>query len=261
MNSVRIFFVGGYLAYRALFNWIHWTMYVPTMLGGPIFQILFFAYIGRFANTQSDEFFVIGNAVAISSLGGIFGMAMTIGGERWTQTLSSILVTPANRLALFLGRALPNLANGIIVSTVGFAVGWLLLDFSLTAAEIPVIALIVVVTSFSCTAFGTMIGAFGLRGRDIFFFANLMIFIFLLFCGVNVPVDSLPDWMQHISNILPLTHGIEAAREVADGSSLADVSGLVWTEAAIGLVYAALAYGLLRLFEFDGRRRATLETM
>ena len=49
MNAVRIFFVGGYLAYRALFNWIHWTIYVPTMLGGPIFQILFFAYIGRFA--------------------------------------------------------------------------------------------------------------------------------------------------------------------------------------------------------------------
>ena len=261
MNSIRIFFIGGYLAYRALFNWIHWTMYVPTMLGGPIFQILFFAYVGRYAGLRSDEFFVIGNAVAISSLGGICGMAMTIGGERWTQTLSSILVTPANRLALFLGRAVPNLLNGVIVSTVGFIVGWLLLDFSLTRTEVPVIALIVLVTSFSCTAFGTMIGAFGLRGRDIFFFANLMIFVFLLFCGVNVPLDALPEWMQQISKILPLTHGIQAARDVAGGSTLGDVSGLVWTEALIGTAYAAIAYGLLRLFEFDGRRRASLETM
>lgn len=261
MNAIRIFFVGGYLAYRALFNWIHWSMYIPTMLGGPVFQILFFAYIGRYAKLRSDEFFVIGNAVAISSLGGIFGMAMTIGGERWTQTLSSILVTPANRLALFLGRALPNLANGVLVSTVGFIVSWLLLDFSLKPAEIWVIALIVVVTSFSCTAFGTMIGAFGLRGRDIFFFANLMIFVFLLFCGVNVPVDSLPGWMQAIGEVLPLTHGIEAARRVAEGSSPGDVSGLVLTEAVIGVCYAALAYALLRLFELDGRRRATLETI
>ena len=261
MNGVRIFFIGGYLAYRALFNWIHWSIYVPTMLGGPVFQILFFAYIGRFAKLRSDEFFVIGNAVAISSLGGIFGMAMTIGGERWTQTLSSILVTPANRLALFLGRALPNIANGIFVSAVGFVVGWLLLDFSLAPAEIPVIALIVVVTSFSCTAFGTMIGAFGLRGRDVFFFANLMIFVFLLFCGVNVPVDALPGWMQSVGKVLPLTHGIAAAREVADGASLGDVSGLVWTEAGIGVCYAGLAYGLLRYFELDGRRRASLETM
>ena len=243
---VRIFFVGGYLAYRALFNWIHWTMYVPTMLGGPIFQILFFAYIGRYAGSQSDKFFLVGNAVAICSLGGIFGMAMTIGGERWTQTLSSILVTPANRLALFLGRALPNIANGVIVSAVGFVVGSLLLGVSFPAGSIPVIALIVVVSSFSCTAFGTLIGAFGLRGRDIFFFANLMIFVFLLFCGVNVPVDVLPQWMQAVSRVLPLTHGIAAARQVADGASLGDVSGLVLTELFIGLCYAAFAYGLLQ---------------
>jgi ABC-2 type transport system permease protein len=261
MNSVRIFFVGGYLAYRALFNWIHWTMYVPTMLGGPIFQILFFAYIGRYAGSQSDKFFLVGNAVAICALGGIFGMAMTIGGERWTQTLSSILVTPANRLALFLGRALPNIANGVIVSTVGFVVGSLLLGVSFPAGSIPAIALIVVVSSFSCTAFGTLIGAFGLRGRDIFFFANLMIFVFLLFCGVNVPLDALPAWMQQVASVLPLTHGIQAARRVADGASLGDVSGLVLTELLIGLCYAAVAYALLRLFEIDGRRRATFETM
>ena len=261
MNAIRIFFIGGFLAYRALFNWIHWSIYVPTMLGGPVFQILFFAYIGRYAKLRSDEFFVVGNAVAISSLGGIFGMAMTIGGERWTQTLSSILVTPANRLALFLGRALPNLANGVIVSTVGFVVGWLLLDFSLKPTEIPAIALVVIVTSFACTAFGTMIGAFGLRGRDIFFFANLMIFVFLLFCGVNVPVDSLPGWMQAIGRVLPLTHGIDAARQIAQGRSLRDVSGLIGTEAGIGVCYAALAYGLLRYFEVDGRRRASLETI
>jgi ABC-2 type transport system permease protein len=261
MNAVRIFFVGGYLAYRALFNWIHWTMYVPTMLGGPIFQILFFAYIGRYAGSQSDKFFLVGNAVAICALGGIFGMAMTIGGERWTQTLSSILVTPANRLALFLGRALPNIANGVIVSTVGFVVGSLLLGVSFPAGSIPVIALIVVVSSFSCTAFGTLIGAFGLRGRDIFFFANLMIFVFLLFCGVNVPLDALPAWMQQVASVLPLTHGIQAARRVADGASLGDVSSLVLTELLIGLCYAAIAYVLLRLFEIDGRRRATFETM
>ncbi|TML17433.1 MAG: ABC transporter permease, partial [Actinobacteria bacterium] len=235
MNSVRIFFVGGYLAYRALFNWIHWTMYVPTMLGGPIFQILFFAYIGRYAGSQSDKFFLVGNAVAICSLGGIFGMAMTIGGERWTQTLSSILVTPANRLALFLGRALPNIANGVIVSAVGFVVGSLLLGVSFPAGSIPAIALIVVVSSFSCTAFGTLIGAFGLRGRDIFFFANLMIFVFLLFCGVNVRLDALPNWMQQVASVLPLTHGIRAARRVADGASLGDVSSLVLTELLIGL--------------------------
>jgi ABC-2 type transport system permease protein len=56
VNNLRVFFIGGYLAYRALFNWIHWSIYVPTMLGSPIFQILFFAYVGRFAGLQNDAF-------------------------------------------------------------------------------------------------------------------------------------------------------------------------------------------------------------
>jgi ABC-2 type transport system permease protein len=261
VNSLRVFFIGGYIAYRALFNWLRPTIYIPTMLGGPIFQILFFAYIGRFAGLQNDEFFVVGNAVQASALAGIFGMAMTIGGERWTQTLSPLLATPANRLALFLGRALPLVANGALVSAFGFAVGWLLLDFELAAAEIPPIALVVVVSSFSCTAFGLMTGAVGLRARDVFFLANLVALLLLLFCGVNVPLDDLPGWMQTVAKGLPLTHGIQAARELAAGASLSEVSDLVLTEAAIGVVYAVIAYGLLRFFEADGRRRATLETI
>jgi ABC-2 type transport system permease protein len=261
VNSLRVFFVGGYLAYRALFTWLRPSIYIPTMLGGPIFQILFFAYTGRFAGLQDDEFFVIGNAVEASALAGIFGMAMTIGGERWTQTLSPVLATPANRIALFLGRALPLIANGIVISAFGFGVGWALLDFELAAAEIPGIALVVVVCSFSCTALGLLTGSVGLRFRDVFFLANLISLILLLFCGVNVPLDALPGWMQTVASGLPLTHGIEAAREIADGAAFSDVFDLIATEASIGVAYAAVAYVLFRFFEGDGRRRATLETM
>jgi ABC-2 type transport system permease protein len=261
VSSLRIFFVGGYLAYRALFNWLRPSIYIPTMLGGPVFQILFFAYIGRFAGLRNDEFFVVGNAVQASALAGIFGMAMTIGGERWTQTLSPLLATPANRIALFLGRALPLVANGFFVSAFGFAVGWALLDFRLSAGEVPGIALVVLVSSFACTALGLMTGAVGLRARDVFFLANLVTLVLLLFCGANVPLESLPGWMQTVAKGLPLTHGIQAARELADGAAFSEVSGLVATEAAIGACYAATAYFLLRFFEADGRRRATLETI
>jgi ABC-2 type transport system permease protein len=261
VNSVRVFFVGGYLAYRALFTWLRPAIYIPTMLGGPIFQILFFAYVGRFARVQNDEFFVIGNAVQASALAGIFGMAMTIGGERWTYTLSPLLATPAHRIPLFLGRALPLIVNGFLVSTFGLAIGWLLLDFELAAGEIPGIALVVLVTSFACTALGMLTGSIGLRARDVFFLANLIALLLLLFCGANVPLDAMPDWMQSVASWLPLTHGIDAARQIAAGAAFSDVSDLVMTEAAIGVAYALVAYILFRFFEVEGRRRATLETM
>ena len=81
-----------------------------------------------------------------------------------------------------------------------------------------------------------------------------------LLCGVNIPLDTLPGWLAQIGRLLPLTHGIAAAREIAAGASLGSVGGLVWTELGIGLAWGAIAFALVCWFEFEGRRRASLET-
>jgi ABC-2 type transport system permease protein len=256
---LRIFFIGGLIAYRGLFNWLRPAHYFPTMLGGPLFQILFFAYLGRFTHAQDDAFFAVGNAVQVAAMAGVFGMSITIGGERWTQTLGPLLATPASRLAIFLGRALPNLVQGLIVSTFGFCVARLALDFNPPLSSVPRLALIVLVTTTACTAFGLAVGALGLRLRDSFMVANPVYFLMLLLCGVNVPLHVLPDWLAAIGRTLPLTHGIEAARAVARGDAVP--WNLVATEAAIGAAYAVLAYFMLRFFEEESRRRATLDRM
>lgn len=258
--AVRVFVVGGAISYRALFNWISPGMYVTTMLGSPLFQILFFVYLGRFAGSQDDSFFVVGNAIQVAAMSGIYGMTMGIANERQYGTLQPLLATPANRLAIFAGRALPFIVNGLVVSTFGFAVSWLLLDFRPADGSVPALGVAVVVTTSSCVALGLLIGSLGLRARDVFFGANLVYFLMLLVCGVNIANDDLPGWLAAVGRCLPLTHGIEAARGIAGGDSLGDVSGLLWTEALVGLAYATAAYGLFRFFEAEGRRRASFET-
>jgi ABC-2 type transport system permease protein len=261
VSALRLFFLGGLFSYRALFNWIRPITYLTTMLGSPLFQILFFAYLGRFAGLRDDTFFVVGNAVQVSAMSGIYAMTLTIANERNFGTLSPLLATPANRPAVFLGRALPVIANGLFVSAFGFGVGLLLLDFNLSWEQVPALATVLVVTVTSCTGLGMLLGSIGLRARDVFFASNLVYFLMLLVCGVNIPVEELPAWLEAIGRAVPLTHGIEAAREIANGAALGDVSGLVWTELAIGLAYAAAAFGLFRVFEVEGRRRASLESL
>ena len=107
------------------------------MLIGPLFQILFFAYLGRYSGVEDDAFFVVGNAVQASAMSGVFAATMTIANERQFQTLSPLLATPANRFAIFMGRSLPVIANGLLVSAFGFLVGWLLLDFHPPLVEHP----------------------------------------------------------------------------------------------------------------------------
>ena len=259
MSFARVFFIGGLIAYRGLFNWIRPAIYIPTMLGAPLFQILFFTYLGRFSESRDDTFFVVGNAVQVASMSSVYGMTMAIANERWFGTLAPLLGSPANRLAVFLGRGLPILANGLFVSLFGFTVGWLLTEFDPPLSSLPPLALIVLVSGVSCTAFGMLLGSIGLRARDFFFVANLAYFLMLLFCGVNVDPSELPAWMEAVGRCLPLTHGIEAARDVVAGESLRSVADLLLTEAGVAVAYAVVAYGLFRYFEAASRRRASLE--
>jgi ABC-2 type transport system permease protein len=65
--------------------------------------------------------------------------------------------------------------------------------------------------------------------------------------------------MQATSEYLPVTHGLRAARRVADGVALGDVTGLVLAEVAIGAAYAAIGFAWIRYLEGAARRGATLE--
>jgi ABC-2 type transport system permease protein len=255
----RVFWYGGRMSYGMLFNWARPSIYIPTLIGGPTFQLLFFAALGSYASGKSPAYFAIGNAVQVSAVAGIFGMTMAIANERWFGTLPALLATPANRVALFAGRFLPFLANGLFVSVYAFGVGILLLGVRLDPSTIGVVALALVVTVFSCTAMGALQGSVSLRLRDGLLGANLLVMGFLLFCGVNIPLEALPGWMQFVGNLLPFTHGLEAVRQAAEGAGLNQVGGLILTELLIGVIYALLAFFLFRFLEQSARRNATLD--
>jgi ABC-2 type transport system permease protein len=104
-----------------------------------------------------------------------------------------------------------------------------------------------------------LMGAVGLRMRDTAIIANLTMAVLLIFCGVNIPLDKLPDWMHVTAEALPLTHAIDAARRVADGASLGSVTGPVAVELALGTAYLFAGFALLRWFELEGRRHGTLD--
>ncbi len=260
MTSLRVFFIGGLTSYRALFYWLTPWIYVPSLLVAPIFQILLFVYIGRSAGLESDEFYVIGNALQYAAIPCVFAMGFAIGGERFQHTLGYILVSPARRLPLFLGRAVPVILNGAFVAAFSLAVGSLLLGIDLPASALGPLALVVLVSAFSCTGLGLINAALGLRVRETAVLANIIFGLLLIFTGANVPVTELPGWMQAISERVPLTHGIEAARRLADGATLGEVAGLIGTEALIGLAYGVVGYALLRFMEWQSRMSATLET-
>lgn len=259
MTSARVFFVGGLISFRALFGWLTPWVYIPSFLVAPIFQILLFVYIGRSAQLQSDSFYVIGNGLQYAAIPCVFAMTNTVAGERFQQTLGYILITPARRLPLFLGRALPVVANGFLVSLFALVVGGAIVGIDIPASAYPPIVLVIAVSAFACTGLGLINAGLGLIVRETAVLSNVLFGALLILSGANVPVHDLPHWLRPVSHAVPLTHGIAAARRLAAGASLSGVLGLVGAEAGIGVIYAALGYGLIRLTETASRRNATLE--
>jgi ABC-2 type transport system permease protein len=260
VNWLRVFFVGGLTSFRALFGWLNPYIYVPMLVITPLFQMLFFAYLGRTSHAQSDAYFVVGNAFVAASFPGLWGTGWCIAAERRTQTLGTLLSSPASRLALFLGRALPPIANGFITAAFCFTTGRLLLRFNPQLSTLPGIALATLAATFSCSAMGLTVGALGLRGRNVTALNNAVLIVFLIATGANVPLQRLPGWLQAIGACLPLTHGIKAARKSLAGAGIDQVGHLLILEVAVGVAYLLVGVAALKFFEFESRRTASLET-
>jgi len=259
-NNLRLFWQGAVLSYVALFHWMRPIQYMASKILMPLAQMFFFVYLGTYAtSTANTSFYVVGNAIQIAAVSGIFGMTMSIGGDRDNGTLGYIFGTPANRLIVFMGRAFMNIMDGALGVVIAFVWGVVLMGLDLSQTDISALALTIVVTTISTCGLGLLMGCLALITVNVMFVNNFVYFGLLIFSGANIPLAQLPNWIQAISYALPLTRGIEAARSLVGGAGLAEVAPLLLGELGVGLVYFLLGYVLFAVFEVYAKRKGTLE--
>lgn len=243
------------LQYVALFQWASVRGYVAYKVLLPVTQILFFVELGVYATgKQNALYFALGNALQLTANAGIFGVIATVANERQYGTLPLLLASPANRLVTFLSRAVVNVIDGIATVIVGLVVSVLLFGVDLHQANFLLLGFCVVLISVTTAGLGLMFGSIGLVMRDAIIIANVVYYVLLIVCGVNFPVSRLPGALQVVSYALPLTRGVQAAREAAAGASFGQVAGLVGGELAVGAAWAFAGYILFRQLESWARR-------
>jgi ABC-2 type transport system permease protein len=260
--NVRLFLQGAILSYIALFRWLRPSAYLASKVVMPLNQILFFTFLGMYATGRENaSFYVIGNAVQMAAVSGIYGVTMSIGGDRWDGTLPYLFGTPANRMVMFLGRALIHVFDGMVGVALGLMWGVVLLGLDLSQTDPLALGLIILITTISTSGLGLLMGCLSLITRHMMFINNTVYFLLMVFSGANMPRTALPSWMRTVSQFLPLTRGIASARQIIAGAGLSEVAPLLAGELLIGLVYIFLGYSLFRWFEFQAKRRGTLEAI
>jgi ABC-2 type transport system permease protein len=260
VRNWRLFFQGAYLSYVALFHWLRPAQYLATKVVNPLWQIMFFTLMGVYGSGgESASFYIIGNALHLTALNGIFGVTFSITGERWNGTLPYIFGTPANRLTLFLGRTLIHIVDGMVGVVIGLTWGVMLLNLDLSRADPMALITVILITSFSTAGLGLALGSLSLVTRNVMFVNNSAYFGLLILSGSNIAIARLPDVVQRISYALPLTRGIQAARAVVAGSPFSEIMPLMGIEILIGIIYALLGFLFFRVFERQAIKQGTLD--
>lgn len=257
----RVFWSSAKFAFKALFSWLRPEMWLTQLFVLPLFQMAFFVYLGRFVNPASANvaFIAVGNALQVAAFSSIFAVCNLTSEEKWQGTLVPLMATPANRLPLFLGRAMFQILNSMATIAVGFFYVSAVFGVDMSGADFIALSIVIIVTSLAMTGFGLMLGSVGLYLRTAMIVANIFLFLGLLICGVNFPVAVLPVWLQPLSYAIPMTYGTIAARAAVQGSSVHELAPVLLPEIGTGAGSILVGYLLFLGFEALARRKGTFE--
>jgi ABC-2 type transport system permease protein len=258
--NIRIFIAGAVLSYRALFRWLQPSTYIASKVLAPLTMMIFFVFIGTYASgSNSASYYVIGNALIFTASSGIYGVTMSLGGERWTGTLPYLFGAPANRMVMFLGRSLVHILDGMLGVFIGLGWGVLLFNLNLSKTDPKALLFVILVTTFSTASLGLLMGCLSLITRNVMLVNNTVYFMLLLFSGANLVIETLPKWMQVVSRWLPLTRGVTASRLIINGGTIQDVMPMMRVEFMIGVLLALFGFIMFRVFEIKAKQLGTLD--
>ena len=125
------------------------------------------------------------------------------------------------------------------------SVGLLGLDIQ---GAVWLLGLVAVADAVLGSALGLFVSAFAQTEFQAVQFLPLIVFPQILLCGLFVPRDTLPDVLEAVSNVLPLSYAVDAMTHLTRGTE----TGQVWQDL---LVVVAFALGGLALGAATLRRR------
>jgi len=135
---------------------------------------------------------------------GVIHPAASVVREKEVGTIEQLMVTPIGTGELFLAKTLPTLAMGLVSVFPSLLIlhwfdvplrGSLLLFLGLTALFL-----------LSAIAFGVLVAAFSQTLQQALLLAFLGLFPIMFLSGTVVPIESMPEFLQGVSQFSPLRH-------------------------------------------------------
>jgi ABC-2 type transport system permease protein len=139
--------------------------------------------------------------------------ALSIVGEKESGTIEQINVTPISRLTFTLAKLIPYWIIGMFVLTVAMIVTWLVYGLA-PVGSIGLIYFGAMLFILTISGFSLMIANFSDTMQQTMFVMFFFVVIFMLMSGLFTPIDSMPDWAQKITFVLPPRYFVDILRSL-----------------------------------------------
>jgi ABC-2 type transport system permease protein len=214
----------------------HWAWEVVWLVYGVVntLAITFIAKQlteeGVVAGSEANDlllFLLVGTLVWAYLSAVLDDISLVVTWERWEGTIEHTLMAPVPRVAHLVGTAVFGVMHAVVRTSLimVFALPFFSVDLSQAAWGSAV--LVMLVGSLSLIGLGILAGVLPMlypeRGEQMSFMLQAAV---LLISGVYYSVETLPGWLQVVSNVSPATYLLRGVRNaLIEGASVADLAG------------------------------------
>jgi ABC-2 type transport system permease protein len=188
-------------------------------------------------------------------------LSETVSWERWEGTIEYTFMSPSSRVTHLLGMGFYAVIYGILQTALTLGVCYLFFDLDLSRANYLGALLVLAVASISLVGFGIVAAVLPLlspeKGQQVSYIVSSVL---LLVSGVYYKVSVLPEWMQAIATVSPVTYALRGARAaLQDGASVAQLWDTILVLLVMGVVFIPLGLFVFHLGESYAKRTGKLK--
>ncbi len=214
-----------------------WLFVFSTGIGGSV--------AGANGNYQA---FVFPGILVMSILFTSFFYGLYIIWDKKLDFLKEVLVAPASRSSVFIGKAMGGVTDAMVQASVLLIVGAIFI-MPVNLASLAYLIPVLLLTSFSTASLGLFIGANMTSQEGFALVSNFVMWPMFFFSGALFPLQNLSGVLRDISLIDPVTYAVDAIRVVLLGTGVFSLYydvGVLLAFAAITSIIGVIAFGNLQ---------------
>jgi ABC-2 type transport system permease protein len=172
--------------------------------------------------------------------------AMSVAREREQGTFDQLLVTPFRPGEIMAGKTIPSVLVGLAQATLILLVAQLWFRIPFAGSYLALYAGLGLFM-LAAVGIGLFLSSIAASMQQAMLYSFLLLMPFSLLSGLATPIESMPDFLQHLTLLNPLRYAIEIARRVyLEGAGLDLLLPQLWPLALMAAVTLPVSAWMFR---------------